>query len=157
MPIAMKLHLFKRTVRPFALMSSGAFLLLATGCSSVGNHRVAWLSDLDLQTCKAAALNAFAAGYTMHQRDEGRPVLIRVDDWRTPVITVFLPVKETLPDGLTYAYYRFGGTKPFTGHSELADYSLREPQRLSLIENGLTSWGTGPLVHKMKPEGQLNR
>lgn len=150
----MKRRHFNPAALRFALMSSAAALLLVTGCSSVAHRSTTWLSDVDVQTCKAAALDAFAAGYTMHQRDENRPVLIRVDDWRTPTITVFLPIRETLPAGLTYAYYQFQGTEAFTGDSELSAYALRERQTLKLVENGLTSWGTGPLIRKVKLEGQ---
>jgi hypothetical protein len=148
--ITMKPHHFNRFALHFALMGGAPALLLATGCSSVAHRPAAWLSEDDLQTCKAAALDAFAAGYTMHQRDENRPILIRVDDWRTPTITVFLPIRETLPAGLTYAYYQFQGREPFTGKSELSAYALRERQTLKLIENGITSWGTGPLTRKVK-------
>lgn len=118
---------------------------LGTGCSNVGPHGGAWLSDDDIQSCRAGALAAFAAGSKIFEIDATRRVIVRVDDWRLPKITVYLPMKEKLPAGLTYVYYTYQASERFVGRAQLSRFSARKKQKLSLVEHGIESWGTGPM------------
>lgn len=140
-----------RVITPIAqrllrLSGFGCFVLIC-GCVGTTRQTGSWLSDRDLQDCKAAALHAFASGHTVREQDKSRPVILLVGDWRTPDITVYLPVKEMLPSppGLTYVYYRFEGTNRFNGRSELVEFAVHGNQKFALVESGITSWGTRPI------------
>ncbi len=90
---------------------SSAIIILCGGCATVGQHQAVLIRDDDLQACKCAATNAFLNRVTSLRLDYTQPIVFRVDNWRKPIVTVYLPAREVyLPieedtHSRTYVYY----------------------------------------------------
>lgn len=116
-----------------------------TGCSS-GSHRSrVWLSNEDLENCKKMAIEEYRASSPVFPIDENKPILIAVEEWRTPEIVVYLPVTSVVKNTSSYFYYKYQGSEFFSGKAMLSEYELRDKQVFKLIQEGIVSWGTGPV------------
>lgn len=122
------------------------FILLAVmslvfcGCSTHGKREGVWLHEGDLQYCKDMAIRM------TKDHDDAHPVLVHIEDWRKPIITIYVPqkVRQDLPiPSFDYMSWEFEGMTPYTGAAELHSILPHVSQKFKRTGGGIFCWSNG--------------
>ena len=96
-------------IRILALfLASITIVYLSSGCRSFEPSQGAWFSYDDLKRLKSFAMASFTNDHTLLPTETPGDPVVHIRDWRTPVITIYIPI-HTTRDRLMFVYYVFTG------------------------------------------------